>query len=61
MITKACNLTKEEVEELISGYGLDITEDINTAMERLSYLHKRLKAFDEVEIEQVTKQTPQEW
>ncbi len=68
--TKACSLTKNEIMELIRhhGYSMNNNYDIDFRMERLSYLHKRLKAFDELEIKNnassiadETKPTAQGW
>ena len=46
---KACNLTENEVKELLSYYGRSILYYTN-AIERINYLNKRLKAFKEVEV-----------
>lgn len=43
MDTKACNLTEEEIKFLMNKYGYE--GNIQDRMERLNYLHKRLKAF----------------
>lgn len=46
--TKACNLTADEIHNLISHHCCTMTEDkVEYKMERLNYLHKRLKAFKE--------------
>ena len=54
MDTKACNLTEDEIRTLIGGYGLCLNdkEEVNKEeynMERINYLHKRLKTFKEPE------------
>lgn len=53
--TKSCNLTEREVRQLIGNYGTIITDpeendSIDYQIERINYLHKRLKAFKEPEI-----------
>ncbi len=48
--TKTCNLTEAEIEELIMHHGRNVAEDFSGRIERLSYLHKRLKSFSEPEI-----------
>lgn len=56
MDTKACNLTKEEIENLIQHIGNKLcwpNANFNDLMERLNYLYKRLKAFDESEVKPV--------
>ncbi len=48
--TKACNLTEEEIEALIIRTGSKFgwpSANYSELMERMSYLHKRLKAFGE--------------
>jgi hypothetical protein len=54
--TKACNLTEDEIKRLIAyhGYSIDSKDNnindetaLNERMERLNYLHKRLKSFKE--------------
>lgn len=52
MNTKACSLTKDEVKALIMVYSREIMSDdtLEEALERMNYLNKRLRAFDEVEI-----------
>ena len=47
--TKACNLTEDEVKELLSYYGRSILDYANS-IERINYLNRRLKAFNEVEV-----------
>lgn len=56
--TKACNLTEEEIVELLHHHGqrlghqrLNTSNDIS--IERINYLNKRLKAFKEVELTDV--------
>ena len=47
--TKACSLTQEEVLKLIAFHGYNLNMgSIEERMERLNYLHKRLKAFNDV-------------
>lgn len=48
--TKSCNLTESEIKNLIKTYGYNGMDDLDITMERLNYLHKRLKAFREPEI-----------
>lgn len=53
MDTKACNLTEEEIKVLMNHHGY--CGSVEDRMERLNYLHKRLKAFgdkDETENKQ---------
>jgi hypothetical protein len=51
--TKSCHLTEEEISCLIGYHGrtLDdrsmITTNHSETIERINYLHKRLKAFNE--------------
>jgi hypothetical protein len=50
MDTKACSLTKEEIKALILSTTYKFSQpdaNINDLMERLNYLHKRLKAFED--------------
>lgn len=50
MDTKACNLTKNEVVNLLISTGQHLSwpnANFNDLMERLNYLHKRLKAFED--------------
>lgn len=51
-ISKACNLTEEEVKNLIQTHGLSLWNESEREerLERINYLHKRLRAFEEVEI-----------
>jgi hypothetical protein len=54
MQTKAVNLTEDEIEKLIASYGMKLANTTTDhIMERLNYLHKRLKAFKEVELTEV--------
>jgi uncharacterized protein YnzC (UPF0291/DUF896 family) len=46
--TKACNLTVDEIETLLKHYGLYIMTD--NSIERINYLNKRLKTFNETEV-----------
>lgn len=45
--TKACNLTKAEIEKLINWHGYTLEHGLYNRLERMNYLHKRLKSFDE--------------
>jgi hypothetical protein len=50
MDTKACNLTEDEIKALILCITYKFSQpdaNINDLMERLNYLHKRLKAFED--------------
>lgn len=49
--TKAVNLTEAEIETLINHHGNTVAQDFSNKIERLSYLHKRLKAFKEPDTE----------
>lgn len=56
MDTKACNLTKNEVVNVLISTGQQLSwpnANFNDLMERLNYLYKRLKAFDESEVKPV--------
>lgn len=49
--TKSCNLTEGEVVALLAMHGDIISDgDIDEAVERINYLNKRLKTFNEVEV-----------
>ena len=54
--TKTCNLTINEIQFLIEYYGRSLSSNPNkdNMMERLNYLHKRLKAFSEPETKSET-------
>lgn len=47
--TKSVNLTVNEIKTLIQSHGSTLydADEIDNHMERLNYLHKRLKAFTE--------------
>ena len=50
MNTKACNLTETEIGDLIKKYGDRLNNVLSNDgadffIERMNYLHKRLKAF----------------
>lgn len=46
METKACNLTENEINHLIGMHGCNLGNyDTNERIERINYLHKRLKTF----------------
>jgi hypothetical protein len=50
--TKACNLTEDEIKILMTNYGMRIgnpTFLLEYSIERINYLNKRLKAFQEPE------------
>lgn len=53
MDTKACNLTAVEIKSLIADIGRQLYDEakLENNIERLVYLHKRLKAFSESEAE----------
>lgn len=62
MDTKACNLTEDEIKTLILCITYKFSQpdaNINDLMERLNYLHKRLKAFNEVETKPIPTPIPQ--
>lgn len=48
--TKAVNLTEDELEEIIMHHGRNVADNFSARIERLGYLHKRLKTFNEPEI-----------
>lgn len=50
-LTKAVNLTEKEVKNLIQTHGLSLWNESEREerLERINYLHKRLKAFKEIE------------
>lgn len=49
--TKACNLTKEEINYLIELHGCNLgNNDMDEHVERIKYLNSRLKTFSEGEI-----------
>lgn len=48
--TKACNLTKDELQELLRYNGLKLFARNDDAVDRINYLSKRLKEFDKMEI-----------
>jgi hypothetical protein len=48
--TKACNLTKDEIKTVMAEHGRNLSNigvSRDSTVERLSYLNKRLNAFDE--------------
>lgn len=46
--TKACNLTADEIKGLIGRYGIELNVKHNDAIvERINYLNKRLKTFND--------------
>jgi hypothetical protein len=45
--TKACNLNEEELRELLRYHGRTLDADPDNTIERINYLHKRLKTFKE--------------
>lgn len=49
--TKAVNLTEDEIMELINFHGRNVADNLQDRVERLGYLHKRIKAFKEPETE----------
>ena len=47
-VTKACNLTEDEIIHLIEHHGIHFrAETMADKIERVNYLHKRLKAFND--------------
>lgn len=62
--TKACSLTKDEIEKLILAHSSQtMYNNMEIAIERINYLNKRFKAFDEVEIvkEETKPQETAKW
>lgn len=55
MQIKAVSLTEEEIQYLIQNYGNQLHEDVEDKLERINYLHKRLKAFKEPEVIETIK------
>lgn len=56
--TKACNLTEKEIFDLIALHGNSLNNigvDTSELVERINYLHKRLKSFNEPAKEPVDK------
>lgn len=51
--TKSCNLTENEIKQLIWTHGRSLgnAEDTDERIERINYLNKRLKAFREPDTE----------
>ncbi len=51
MDTKACSLTEDEIKALIIVYAREIggEDTFDECLERMSYLNRRLKAFEEPE------------
>ncbi len=48
--TKACNLSMDEITALIMCHAREMCEDnLEDSLERLNYLNKRLKTFNEPE------------
>lgn len=50
--TKACSLTEDEIKTLLGNHGMRLCDPsylIDHAIERINYLNKRLKAFQEPE------------
>lgn len=47
--TKSCNLTEAEIKTLISSHGMYASSDPDMRIERMNYLNKRLKTFNEPE------------
>lgn len=50
--TKACNLTEDEIEQVMQYHGRSLAHnsaDKSETIERINYLNKRLKAFQEPE------------
>lgn len=55
MQTKAVNLSEDEIMELINFHGRNVSDNLQDRVERLGYLHKRLKAFKEPEVIETIK------
>lgn len=54
--TKACSLTKDETAKLIIWHGSMISlGNLEDRIDRMNYLNRRLKSFDEVEIVKETQ------
>jgi hypothetical protein len=50
--TKAVNLTEDEIIALIMTHGREMDEDnLEATLERINYLHRRLKTFKEPDTE----------
>jgi len=52
METKSCNLTENEVKELMRCHAMQLypdSDNFDEAVERIKYLNSRLKAFDKSE------------
>ncbi len=45
--TKTCNLTEDEIEELMMHHARNLSSDTDARLERINYLNRRLKAFKE--------------
>ncbi len=66
-VTKGCNLTEEEIKELIGAQSHKLHSDNSreNAIERIKYLNSRLKAFKEPEIKTETAapaaEAPKTW
>ncbi len=72
-VTKACNLTENEIKQLIIWHGYNLNDegknisDMNERFERMMYLNKRLKAFSEapenppVPMPQTAPEAPKGW
>lgn len=56
MQTKACNLTENEIKELLNYYGRQLAmSEGDDEIARINYLYKRLKAFKEPEVSETIK------
>jgi hypothetical protein len=54
--TKSCNLTEDEIKLLIMEVGREMDEtNIDNTIDRMAYLNKRLKTFNEVEVSKPVK------
>jgi hypothetical protein len=49
--TKAVNLTQNEIIQLVKYHGRNVSDNFSNRVERLGYLHKRLKTFNEPDTE----------
>lgn len=59
MDTKTCNLTENELRQLVIWHGYNLNDegkaapvdgDMNDRIERINYLNRRLKTFGETEV-----------
>jgi len=56
MDTKACSLTEDEIKTLIKSHGFNLNNKFDESrIERINYLNRRLKAFNEADKAEETK------